>query len=149
MKGTYCLVLELRDDAQIRVGALGARRFPAGVYVYVGSALSGIEQRVARHARKAKKKRWHIDYLLARADLHATIAIPSQTKDTECAAVRALMSTEGARAVAPRFGSSDCGCDSHLIRFGAENPEWVCETVARTIAMLSCVYPSKTGAGRE
>jgi len=149
MKGTYCLVLDLPDEARIRVGALGMQRFPSGTYVYVGSALSGIEQRISRHVRKAKKKRWHIDYLLDKANLLSTIAIPSQSKDTECEVARALLKSDGAFTVISGFGSSDCHCESHLIHFGGDDPVWVTENVARTVAMLSCVYPTRTGAGRE
>ena len=149
MKGTYCLLLDLPDEARIRVGALGMRRFPAGMYVYVGSALSGIEQRVARHARKTKKKRWHADYLLAKANVISIIAIPSQTKETECAVARALLTSEGAGVVVEGFGSSDCDCESHLIHFGSEDPAWVSEAVSRTLTMLPCIYPSNAAAGRE
>lgn len=145
MKGIYCLVLDLPEKQGIRVGSLGLKEFPAGVYVYVGSAMSGVEQRVARHTRKSKKKRWHIDYLLDRTEVVSVIAIPSQTKDTECAVARALLRVEGSRTPVVGFGSSDCRCDSHLIHFGSEDPAWVSEAVARTLSMLSCVYPISTG----
>jgi sugar fermentation stimulation protein A len=149
VKGTYCLVLELPEDARVRVGALGVCEFPAGVYVYVGSAMSGIEQRVARHVRRTKKRRWHIDYLLDRTTVLSIVAIPSQTKDTECAIARAFMSSEGSRVIVRGFGSSDCRCESHLFHFGAEDPAWASEIVAKTVAMLSCVYPSYVGSERE
>jgi len=42
--------------------------FPAGWYVYTGSARNGLAQRVGRHLRHNKRKHWHIDYLLAVAD---------------------------------------------------------------------------------
>lgn len=149
MKGTYCVVLELAEDRRIRVGAFGTHRFPAGVYAYVGSALSGIEQRVARHVRKVKKNRWHVDYLLGKGTVQSIIAIPSMDKGTECAVARALLASAGAKIVVKGFGSSDCRCESHLVYFGAEDPAWVSESVAKMIAMLSCVYPSRTDARRE
>jgi Uri superfamily endonuclease len=149
VKGTYCLVIDLLRDSRLRVGAIGTHRFPAGVYVYIGSALSGIEHRVSRHVRKMKKRRWHIDYLLEQATVLAVIAIPSQIKDTECAVAQALMASEGADIAVKGFGSSDCGCPAHLLYFGREDPAWISEQISKTIAMLSCIYPSNTGSGRE
>lgn len=148
MKGTYCLIVDLPSASRLRVGALGTVSFPTGVYVYVGSALSGIETRVARHTRRTKKLRWHIDYLLRKATVISTIAVPTGSKDTECAVAKALLRSEGASVVAEGFGSSDCDCPSHLIYFGAGDREWIAESVAREVAMLACVYPSSS-ARRE
>lgn len=67
-KGTYALVLHLKRETDIRVGGLGVFRFPAGWYVYTGSARSGLRQRLARHMKKGKLLRWHIDYLREHAD---------------------------------------------------------------------------------
>ena len=70
-KGTYALVLHLECTEEITVGKLGMFTFPAGYYLYVGSALGpgGLEARLARHRRRGKKLRWHIDYLLEHAQL--------------------------------------------------------------------------------
>jgi len=149
VKGTYCLVIELADRTSIRIGALGMRSLNAGVYVYVGSALAGIEQRVSRHAGKRKKKRWHIDYLLDKAEVVSVIAVPSRVKRTECTIAQTLLSSEGAQVPVEGFGSSDCDCRSHLIYFEREDAAWVAESVARAVAMLSCAYPFTTGFGRE
>jgi Uri superfamily endonuclease len=50
------------------VGALGTLVFSPGRYIYVGSALNGIEPRVSRHLRTngghLGSIHWHIDYLL-------------------------------------------------------------------------------------
>ncbi len=149
MKGSYCLVLELPEDTKVRVGAKGMRHFRRGVYAYVGSAQSGLEQRVGRHLRTEKKRRWHIDYLLNKADVVSTIMIPGGLKTTECEIARALLSSAGAEVAMDGFGSSDCDCPTHLVYFGPEDPEWVSEEVARTIALLPCIYPERAGSERE
>ena len=144
MRGTYCLLILLPCASKIRVGALGTHGFPPGLYVYVGSALGGIERRVARHAKKGKKLHWHIDYLLRRGRIVSTIAVPSERRATECAVASALAAADGAKCVLPGFGSSDCRCMSHLLYFGDMDPDWVAETVAMRIAMLDTAYPRRS-----
>ena len=136
MKGIYCLVLELRSAKEIKVGALGIQKFHPGVYVYVGSARAGIGQRIRRHRSKAKKLRWHIDYLLEDAEVMATISIPSISKEMECRVAAVVMSCEGAVMPVSRFGSSDCSCASHLIYFGEMELEHVLESVGARLCML-------------
>jgi Uri superfamily endonuclease len=46
MKGTYLLVMELHEDTSIMVGKHRIIHFKKGYYVYVGSALNGLEQRI-------------------------------------------------------------------------------------------------------
>jgi sugar fermentation stimulation protein A len=62
--GVYHLLIHLPQDTTMEVGKLGNFRFPAGYYVYTGSALGGLESRIARHFRRKKRLHWHIDYLL-------------------------------------------------------------------------------------
>jgi Uri superfamily endonuclease len=58
----------------------------------------------------AKKKRWHIDYLLAEATVTEVVFGETETR-AECAVARAL----GAQFERiPGFGASDCRCASHL-----------------------------------
>jgi Uri superfamily endonuclease len=115
-RGTYALHLELERETIIAVGRLGTFRFPAGHYVYVGSALGsgGLAARLARHRRRDKKLRWHIDYVLAHAHI-VDVTVDDSGQRLECAWARALLSTPGAQVVAPRLGSSDCACPSHLV----------------------------------
>jgi len=117
-RGTYVLLVELGQEAVITVGQLGTFCFPAGYYVYVGSALGsgGLAARLARHRRRDKKLRWHIDYFLAHARI-LDIRTDDSGKRLECAWVCAMLSTPGAQVVAPRFGASDCSCPSHLVYF--------------------------------
>lgn len=109
---TYRLHIRLSADAAVRVGRLGRFTFPAGHYVYTGSARRNLEARVARHLRRGKRLRWHIDYLLAcpaaRVERVERLHMP------ECDANRGV---EGSLP-APGFGASDCaaGCGSHLKR---------------------------------
>jgi sugar fermentation stimulation protein A len=116
--GVYHLVLRLAKRTTLRVGRLGQFAFPAGYYVYTGSAMSGLEARLARHRRRRKKLRWHIDYLLRRAELVDALAIPSRRR-IECARNRRVLRMQGAEVVAPGFGSSDCRCPAHLVWFRA------------------------------
>ena len=141
MKGAYCLLFFLDRDRRIRVGALGAIDFPRGIYAYVGSAQSGVRKRVDRHVRREKKTRWHIDYLLEHAEIISSIVVSTERKDDECEITAALLQLEGSEVVAPGFGSSDCGCSSHLIFFGDEDLERVAEDVAMSVGLLPCAYP--------
>jgi len=116
MKGSYILLLELKDDKNIQVGKLGKFTFKMGFYVYVGSALSGLEQRIRRHLRSNKKIHWHIDYLLNFAQIVDVFYKESKTKE-ECTIAKIL---DKQLVTIPCFGSSDCKCKSHLF-FGDVN----------------------------
>jgi Uri superfamily endonuclease len=143
MRGTYCLMISLPQKSKIKVGSLGTFEFEAGLYSYVGSALSGIEARVGRHKSKVKKKRWHIDYLLAKADVMSVIAVPSDKKAVECAVAKMLLECEDAIVPLRGFGSSDCSCRSHLIFFGDSDPERITEEIAMRISMFPDLYQKK------
>jgi Uri superfamily endonuclease len=115
--GTYTLLVVLPDAADIEVGALGTREFPAGWYAYTGSALgSGGFARVERHRELAAGERdtrhWHVDYLLGHPDAALPEVITSPGADIECSVAQRLPAgpVEG-------FGASDCGCGSHLAHF--------------------------------
>ncbi len=110
MKGSYILVLNLREEREITVGKLGTIPFSAGFYAYVGSAMGGLEPRIARHIGKTRRLHWHIDYLLQAASVSDVILAEGTTR-TECVIARALVS--GLVSV-PRFGCSDCRCPTHL-----------------------------------
>lgn len=66
LKGIYLYVFRIKNR-KIRVGALGEIYFD-GLYAYVGSDQRCLEKRIARHRRKEKKKRWHIDYVTPYAE---------------------------------------------------------------------------------
>jgi Uri superfamily endonuclease len=112
---TYQLEIDLAAPVRVAVGRLGVFDFPAGSYIYTGSARRNPEARVARHLRREKKLHWHIDYLLAAPGARVTGVV--RHAGAECAVNRLVA---GAR-VAPGFGASDCraGCGSHLKYLGA------------------------------
>ncbi|MDR2240657.1 MAG: GIY-YIG nuclease family protein [Zoogloeaceae bacterium] len=111
---TYQLRIVLDRPARLRVGRLGVFDFPAGRYVYTGSARRNLEARIARHLRKEKRLRWHIDWLLAAPAARVTSV--RRSCETECALNR---KTRGGILI-PGFGASDCraGCGSHLRYLG-------------------------------
>ena len=119
--GVYHLVLRLPRETRIRVGRLGLQTFGAGYYVYTGSAMNGLEARVARHQRRRKRLRWHIDYLLQKAEMAAVELMPTRRR-LECARNRVILSLPGACIPVAGFGSSDCRCRSHLAYFGESRP---------------------------
>ena len=117
--GTYALILHLPRARRIRVGALGRFRFPRGWYVYVGSALNGLTMRIVRHMRDDKIKFWHIDYLSEYAFVKG-LWTHRGAERLECGIARKTLRRAGARIIAPRFGSSDCKCLTHLIYFSTQ-----------------------------
>jgi Uri superfamily endonuclease len=120
--GTYALVLLLPRAQTIRVGKLGAFRFPRGYYIYVGSALNGLTARLARHLREDKKMFWHVDYFLRHASVKE-VWTHRGDEWLECLWARAALALPRAKIIAPRFGASDCACPAHLIYFGAAMPK--------------------------
>jgi Uri superfamily endonuclease len=113
---TYQLLIRLAEPVRIRVGRLGSFEFPAGRYVYTGSARRNPEARIARHLSAVKRLHWHIDYLLAApgADVAGTLRFG----ETECEVNGRTLG----RILVPGFGASDCraGCGSHLTFLGGD-----------------------------
>lgn len=110
-RGCYFLLLQLPTAERLTVGRLGERLFPAGYYIYVGSARRGLTQRLARHLRRRKKLFWHIDYL--RGTAARCVAIPVRTADDlEHDLAKAMQRIADWQV--PGFGCSDCTCTSHL-----------------------------------
>lgn len=116
MKGSYLIIAEMDANKRVPIGKLGEVEFNKGFYVYVGSALNGLEQRIQRHLRENKKTHWHIDYLLK----HATVTDVFYKEDNvreECIIAKKF---EGALPSILGFGCSDCKCKSHLF-YGTHN----------------------------
>jgi Uri superfamily endonuclease len=113
--GIYTLVLFLPQSSRMVVGSLGAIDFARGFYSYTGSAMGpGGLKRVDRHIQVLEgiktTRRWHIDYLLPSTSLVEAFTTRT-TLDHECCIAKAI----GKRLQAvPRFGCSDCRCNSHL-----------------------------------
>lgn len=115
--GLYLLVLRVSRAVRLEVGDVGARALPAGFYVYTGSARRVLGRRIARHLRLRKRLHWHIDYLRARSS--GVRAFPIRAAWDECALAADVARIGG--ELVPGFGSSDCRCPGHLVRF-AEPP---------------------------
>lgn len=117
LKGTYCLLINLKTDQIIEIGRNGKICFNKGFYVYVGSAMNSLEGRIRRHLRKEKKLHWHVDYLLnnPHSEIIGVYLSDDEVKH-ECefasCVVREGVGIHG-------FGCSDCRCDSHLIYFSS------------------------------
>lgn len=115
-KGIYCLVVRLIRNCYIKIGCLGTFRFPAGFYVYVGSAQNNLERRIQRHLRRKKEFHWHIDYLLHYGNI-ISVRKYAGKKDAECVLSRKIRNIKNAVLLIKGFGSSDCTCLSHLYFF--------------------------------
>ncbi len=128
MKGAYVLLIRLNSDKWIKVGFLGPVEFRGGWYAYVGSALGGLENRINRHLRKDKRKHWHVDYLLEHGNVESSFVKESGERE-ECFIAKLFSGRFGS---VPRFGCSDCRCESHL--FYSRDREGF-ERLAREIGM--------------
>lgn len=116
---SYQIQILVAKPVVVNVGRLGRFEFPAGTYVYTGSARQNLEARVARHFSNVKKLRWHIDYLLSEETVQ--IIGVKLYRESEC---HVNQRTSGSILVA-RFGATDCrhGCGSHLKYLGEDAPK--------------------------
>jgi len=117
-RGSYLLVLGFDRDKLVHAGRLGSMLFQKGYYVYVGSAMTNLTARIERHKRMRKKEHWHIDYLTHAADSILALPIRSSLRE-ECGIAESFSSIFAPGPAG--FGSSDCGCKTHLFR-SKENP---------------------------
>ena len=118
--GCYSLIITLKRRKPIRVGKLGLARFPAGTYVYTGSAMKGLAARLRRHCKRKKKIHWHIDHLLGLPEARVkNIIIYPPAPYQECRQNQQIAARPGAAVILRNFGSTDCksGCASHLFFF--------------------------------
>ena len=113
--GIYFLLLRLARARTIVVGRRVAR-FRAGWYVYVGSAQRGLRQRIARHLRRRKPKRWHIDYLRGSARVVAVRVLRGAGRRQEAVCARQWLAS-AAFVPMHKFGASDSPAASHLLGF--------------------------------
>ncbi len=114
MDHTYQLIIHLKSAHRLTIGAIGAHDFPAGFYVYTGSAKRNLAARIERHKRKEKPLRWHIDYLTTQPD--ASIVEVKTYDKNECE----LNQQISGEIIIKGFGASDCkqGCGAHLKYLG-------------------------------
>ncbi len=127
-RGTYALLVRVREGAEVTIGSLGDVPVEPGVWVYVGSGMgsgpTGLKGRLKRHLETADAgrdvKHWHIDHLLDALKpeiLGAWVLEGSK----ECLLARAV--GEVAEGKIPGFGCTDCDCETHL--FKADLPDTV------------------------
>jgi len=116
MKGVYAVFFEI-EEKTVEIGALGEIEFDAGTYVYIGSAMNGVQKRLGRHYSKEKKKHWHIDYFSLEASPIYSIVF-ALSSEFECVLARTV--GEENKSVKD-FGASDCGCESHLYRISEKS----------------------------
>lgn len=128
------LVIKNDETTKIKIGKLGRLDFKKGYYVYVGSAMNGLESRLKRHLSNKKKMHWHVDYLLKKSEITDIIYNESEKK-IECELSQYISSKtsniEG-------FGCSDCECDSHLYYF--KNKKEAIETVIEAYDSIAMEY---------
>jgi len=125
LKGIYTLIIRLKASVSVEIGALGRIRLPKATYLYTGSArgsgASSIEGRLTRHLRKTKRNFWHIDYLLKHELSQILAVVYSETKRSmECKVNQSVRREFGASSPAANFGSSDCTCETHLLKVADE-----------------------------
>jgi Uri superfamily endonuclease len=116
LKGIYVLIIQVDKNASVNVGALGKLTLEKGIYAYVGSAQSNLEQRIKRHLGKEKRLFWHIDYLLNDSAARIVKVLYKQADKTEECNLAKVIGEKGKPV--DGFGCSDCSCKSHLFRIG-------------------------------
>jgi Uri superfamily endonuclease len=134
-KGIYTLILR-SEGSVIRVGALGEINIPKGHLIYVGSAQGpGGLIRVNRHlmaAHDGRKPHWHIDYLVRDPSIRIIASISAATGEKlECR----LADLIGGADI-PKFGCSDCRCESHLFLRSDDPGEEIAE-IFRLLGLIA------------
>jgi len=120
LRGTYTILLACNRPFKLRIGKLGLVRLEKGYYFYTGSALGrgalSLEQRVARHRRRNKRVKWHIDYLTVHDEIVIVNVICTRnSRRLECKINRQILSNFDSEPVIRGAGASDCKCRGHLL----------------------------------
>ena len=116
-RGSYLLILNLKRNRKIDVGKLGRVHFRKGFYIYVGSAMANLSKRMERHRHLRKRHHWHVDTLRAIAEFRSVLALRSSDR-IECEVADAVSGIAGWSV--PRFGSTDCSCETHLFGMASD-----------------------------
>ena len=114
--GAYVLIIDLDGPLALDVPKGAAATLAAGRYAYCGSARGpgGIRARAARHLRRDKAVRWHVDRLTVAGRV---VAVHAEPGGGGCALFDRLRALPGVSVPVPGFGSSDCRhCPAHLAR---------------------------------
>lgn len=110
--GSYLILIQLEKGKRLEYGR-HQRYFRPGYFVYLGSAMRNLRQRVGRHLDYCEgnyQKHWHIDNLLQHGHIVASFVLPSLSRH------EAHLSRELSRhfTTVPGFGASDLEVDSNL-----------------------------------
>jgi|Deesub1362A_J573_1020465.scaffolds.fasta_scaffold00008_56 Uri superfamily endonuclease len=117
MKGLYTLVIQVRRTIDIKIGSLGRIKLSPGYYVYIGSGGANVLKRVARHFKREKRLRWHIDYLSMEAKpIKAYILLNPLVDEASLAEYLGKY-----LRYIPKFGASDSRYISHLFYLGRDD----------------------------
>jgi Uri superfamily endonuclease len=116
--GSYLLHLYLKNHKTVQIGRLGKFDFPAGYYIYAGSAFGsgGLAARLKHHLNSCAAPHWHIDYLRKEAAVRE-IWFAEQKDRREHHWASVLHGLKGSAVPALGFGASDCNCYAHLFHF--------------------------------
>lgn len=112
--GAYVLAIVLAKHLCLNQSHFAGYTLAPGTYVYCGSAYGpgGIRARVARHLRRDKPLRWHVDELTGGNRINQ---VGIRIGGRECDLVDEILSV-GGKSVLRGFGSSDCSrCPAHLL----------------------------------
>ena len=118
-RGAYLLLLQIPAGQNLSIGRFGHFDFAPGWYIYVGSAMAGLDARLRRHVRRRKKLHWHIDYLRQAARKVVPLAVRSSRRQ-ECDLAADVGRLHP--VAVQRFGASDCSCPGHLFHAGSTSP---------------------------
>jgi len=113
--GAYLLVMENPESFSMELGSLGNTIFEKGYYTYTGSAMKGLEARIARHYRKSKKQHWHIDYIVP-GKMMILKSLPIRRKDNVEEDLAGDLLNIGDGCI-QGFGATDSRQPSHLTYF--------------------------------
>jgi len=117
--GSYAMLFYCPEPVQVSAGSLGSLFLVPGFYIYCGSAFGpgGVRARTEHHRRVSRRPHWHLDYLRPHLLLREVwYTFDKAAREHQWAEQLALL--RGASMPFKGFGSSDCGCRSHLIRIG-------------------------------
>ena len=140
LRGTYTLLLACKRPFKLRIGRLGQTEIEKGYYLYTGSALGtgavSLEQRIARHQRRNKHVKWHVDYLTTRREITVVNVICLEAeKRLECRISRHILSDFKGKPIIPRAGASDCKCSGHLLSVELSNSKVIMRRLKEIYAM--------------
>ena len=116
MKGCYCLIIHMKKSEKLSIGNLHHDyHFKKGWYVYIGSAMNSLVPRINRHLSDDKRMHWHIDYLLKNENSEIRDVLFNISDERIECNLASQIAGDGEEI--PKFGCSDCNCNSHLIYF--------------------------------